>query len=127
LKRGKQITSVVFPPKGDHAAVTFDVNLHSVSSTIGEVDNRGRWRRPHVRNEPEQWVTMVWPGKTHGARLQVRGAGALNETIADPATSVYSDCLMLPTYGPGEQGGARKGLRRSWPPGPSTRPAMARR
>ena len=119
LKRGKEITSVVFPPKADRAAVTFDVNLHSVSSTIGEVTIEVDGISHTYRNEPEQWVTVVWPGKgTHGARLQVRGAGALNETIARPGDFGLFRLLDAAEVRPGRAGGRAEGtptLVATWP------------
>jgi type VI secretion system protein ImpL len=36
------------------------------------------------RNEPQQWTTITWPGKSHGAKLKVKGAGGLSEEINRP-------------------------------------------
>jgi type VI secretion system protein ImpL len=119
MKRGKEITSVIFPPKADRAAVTFDVNLHSVSATIGEVTIEIEGVSHTYRNEPEQWITMVWPGKgAHGARLQVRGAGALNETIARPGDFGLFRLLDAAEVRPGRAGGRAEGsptLVATWP------------
>ncbi len=49
-----------------------------VSEVILEIDGQKRL----YRNEKEFWNPMVWPGpKPTGARIQVRGAGGLDEEI----------------------------------------------
>ena len=74
MKRGDEFKTTLFPPKTDHAAVVFDVNIHSVNPTIGQVTFEVDGASHTYRNEPEQWLTVTWPGKTpHGARLRVRG------------------------------------------------------
>ena len=109
LKRGAQITSAVFPPRSDGAAVVFEVNLHSVSAAIGEVTFEVDGVSHTYRNEPEQWVRVSWPGTTaHGARLQVRGAGGLAETIARPGDWGLFRLLDGATLEPGHAGGARE-------------------
>ncbi len=85
LKRGAAITDALYAPKAADAAVAFDVNLHSVSSTIAEVTFEIDGVAHTYKNEPEQWIHMTWPGKSaHGARLRVRGAGGVDEEIARP-------------------------------------------
>ena len=110
LKRGEQITNVFFPPKGDGAAVVFDVNLHSVSPSIGEVTLVVDGVAHTYRNEPEQWIRVTWPGPgAHGAQLQVRGAGGLSETIARPGDWGLFRLLDGATVEPGRAGGNREG------------------
>ena len=49
-----------------------------VSEVILEIDGQKRL----YRNEKEVWNPMIWPGpKPTGARIQVRGAGGLDEEI----------------------------------------------
>ena len=84
LKRGAEITDVLYAPKADQPLVAFDVNLHSVSPTIAEVTLEIDGVSHTYKNEPEQWVRITWPGKTHGARLRVRGASGLDEEISRP-------------------------------------------
>src|SRR5262249_42830914 len=49
-----------------------------VSEVIFEIDGQKRL----YRSEKEFWQTFVWPGqKPTGARIQVRGAGGLDEEI----------------------------------------------
>ncbi|MCL2725583.1 MAG: type VI secretion system membrane subunit TssM [Polyangiaceae bacterium] len=85
LKRGADFTDALFAPKADHAAVEFDVNLHSVSPTISQVTFEVDGVSHTYKNEPEEWTHMVWPSKDqHGARLRVRGSGGLDEEIVRP-------------------------------------------
>ena len=110
LKRGRQITDVLFAPKSDHAAVTFDVNLHSVSSTVGEVTFEVDGASRTYRNEPEEWLTVSWPGKSpHGARLRVRGAGGMNEEIKRPGDFGLFRLLDAADVKPGRAGGRPEG------------------
>ncbi len=111
LKRGEQITSVIFPPKGDHAAVVFDVNLHSVSSSIGELTFEVDGIEHTYRNEPEQWLTITWPGKSpRGARIEVRGTGGLSETIQRPGDFGLFRLLEDADVQPGRAGGTAGGV-----------------
>ena len=111
LKRGEELTNVLFPPKTDHAAVTFDVNLHSVSSTIAEVTFEVDGVSHTYRNEPEQWLTVTWPGKSpRGARLRVRGAGGLDEEIARPGDFGLFRMLDAADVKPGRAGGRADGV-----------------
>jgi type VI secretion system protein ImpL len=119
LRRGDQITTVLFPPKSDHAVVAFEVNIHSVSPLVGEVTVTVDGVSHSYRNEPEQWVRIAWPGQgTHGAQLQVRGAGGLNETIARPGDWGLFRLLDGATIQPGRAGGQQDGtptLVATWP------------
>ena len=84
LKRGSEISTTVFPPKSETPAVVFDVNLHSVNAAVSEVTFEVDGVSQTYRNEPQQWLTITWPGKSHGARLKVKGAGGLSEDINRP-------------------------------------------
>jgi type VI secretion system protein ImpL len=111
LKRGQEFTTVLFAPKSDHAAVVFDVNLHSVSPTIGEVTFEVDGASHTYRNEPQQWLTITWPGKSpHGARLRVRGAGGLDEEIARPGDFGLYRLLDAADVKPGRAGGRADGV-----------------
>ena len=110
LKRGQEFETTLFPPKTDHAAVVFDVNLHSVSPTIGEVTFEVDGVSHSYRNEPEQWLTITWPGKNpHGARLRVRGAGGLDEEITQPGDFGLFRLIDAATIKPGRAGGRADG------------------
>ncbi len=110
LKRGAQITKVLFAPKADHAAVGFAVNLHSVSSTIGEVTFEVDGVVHTYRNEPEEWLAITWPGKVpHGARLRVRGTGGMNEEINRPGDFGLFRLLDSADVTPGRAGGRGDG------------------
>jgi type VI secretion system protein ImpL len=95
---------MLFAPKSDRPAVVFEVNVHSVSPTIAEVtfDVEGESRK--YRNEPEQWLRVTWPGKTHGAWLRVRGAGGLDEVIARPGDFGLFRLLDAADIKPGHAG-----------------------
>ena len=110
LKRGRQITDVLFAPKTDHAAVVFDLNLHGVSPTIGEVTFEVDGVSHVYRNEPEEWLTITWPGKTpHGARLRVRGTGGMSEDIKRPGDFGLFRLLDAADLKPGRAGGRSDG------------------
>ena len=84
LKRGYDVSAAVFPPKSETPSVTFDVNLHSVGAAVSEVTFEVDGVSQTYRNEPQQWLTITWPGKAHGAKLKVKGAGGLSEEINRP-------------------------------------------
>ncbi len=110
LKRGQEFTTALFPPKLGQAAVTFDVNLHSVSAAIAEVTFEVDGAAHTYRNEPEQWLTVTWPGKSpHGARLRVRGSGGLNEEISRPGDFGLFRLLDAAEVKPGKAGGKADG------------------
>jgi type VI secretion system protein ImpL len=110
LKKGQEFTTTLFPPKADHAAVVFDVNLHSVSPTIGQVTFEVDGASHTYRNEPEQWITITWPGKTpHGARLRVRGASGLDEEVNRPGDFGLFRLLDAADVKPGRAGGRADG------------------
>jgi type VI secretion system protein ImpL len=111
LKRGDEFKTTLFPPKTDHAAVVFDVNIHSVSPTIGQVTFEVDGASHTYRNEPEQWLTVTWPGKTpHGARLRVRGSGGLDEEVSRPGDFGLFRLIDNATIKPGRAGGRADGV-----------------
>ncbi|MDF2695815.1 MAG: uncharacterized protein K0S65_4198, partial [Labilithrix sp.] len=110
LKRGAEITEMLFPPKSDQAAIVFDVNVHSVSPTIAEVTFEVDGVSRTYKNEPEQWLRIQWPGKTqHGARLRVRGASGLDEEISRPGDFGLFRLLDAAEVSPGKAGGRAEG------------------
>jgi type VI secretion system protein ImpL len=110
LRRGADFTNVLFPPKSDHAVVSFDVNVHSVSPSIAQITFEVDGASHTYRNEPEQWLTITWPGKgQHGARLRVRGAGGLDEEISRPGDFGLFRLLDLADVKPGRAGGLQDG------------------
>jgi type VI secretion system protein ImpL len=111
LKRGQDFTTTLYPPKTDHPSVVFDVNLHSVSPSIGEVTFEVDGVSHTYRNEPEEWLTVTWPGKTpHGARLRVKGAGGLDEEIARPGDFGLFRLIDAAQVKPGRAGGRADGV-----------------
>ena len=110
LKRGAEIAEVLYAPKVEQAAVVFDVNLHSVSSTIAEVTFEVDGVSHTYKNEPEQWIRIAWPGKTaHGARLRVRGANGLDEEISRPGDFGLFRLLDAAEVAPGKAAGRVEG------------------
>jgi type VI secretion system protein ImpL len=110
LRRGADFTTVLFPPKSDHAAVSFDLNVHSVSPSIAQITFEVDGASRTYRNEPEQWLTVQWPGKgQHGARLRVKGAGGLDEEISRPGDFGLFRLLDLAEVKPGRAGGKADG------------------
>lgn len=111
LKRGAEITDVLYPSK-DQAVVTFDVNLHSVSSTIAEVTLEIDGVSHTYKNEPEEWVRVSWPGKSaHGARLRVRGASGLDEELSRPGDFGLFRLLDAADVVPGKAAGRSEGTQ----------------
>ncbi len=111
LKRGDEFKTTLFPPKSDHASVVFDVNLHSVSPSIGQVTFEVDGASHTYRNEPEQWLTVTWPGKSpHGARLKVKGAGGLEEEMTRAGDFGLFRLLDMAEVKPGRAGGRADGV-----------------
>jgi type VI secretion system protein ImpL len=83
LKRADEITDAVWPEGAAEPSVDFFINLTTVSPIVSEVifEIDGDIRR--YRNEKEFQTAFTWPGKgkSKGARIQVRGAGGLDEEI----------------------------------------------
>jgi type VI secretion system protein ImpL len=87
LHRADEITEALFPSDGGEGSgekpkVEFQVNLKTVSPIVSEVTLEVDGQKRLYRNEKEFWNPMTWPGpKPTGARIQVRGAGGLDEEI----------------------------------------------
>ena len=91
LHRADEITEALWPPSentgkddesGGKPRVEFQVNLKTVSPIVSDVVLEIDGQKRVYRNEKEFWNPMVWPGpKKTGARIQVRGAGGLDEEI----------------------------------------------
>ncbi len=83
LKRAHEITDALWPTgKGEDPEVSFLVNLKTVSPIVSDVILEIDGQVRQYRNEKEFWHTFKWPGgDERGARIQVRGAGGLDEEI----------------------------------------------
>ena len=83
LKRADEITEALWPEGGEEKPkVEFQVNLKTVSPIVSEVVFELDGQKRVYKNEKEFWNPMTWPGpKPLGARIQVRGAGGLDEEI----------------------------------------------
>jgi type VI secretion system protein ImpL len=84
LKRADEITDALFPGgvSSDKPKVEFQINLKTVSPIVSEVILEIDGQKRVYRNEKEFWAPMTWPGPTPtGARIEVRGAGGLDEEI----------------------------------------------
>ena len=82
LRRADEITDALFAGGGDKPKVDFKINLKTVSPIVSEVIFEVDGQQRLYRNEKEFYHTFAWPGKTPtGARIQVRGAGGLDEEI----------------------------------------------
>jgi len=82
LKRADEITDALFPEGEEKPKVEFQINVKTVSPIVSEVIFELDGQKRLYRNEKEFWNPMVWPGpKPLGARIQVRGAGGLDEEI----------------------------------------------
>lgn len=85
LRRSAKITDASFggaDPK--LPAVTFEVNLHSVSTDVSEVTIEVDGVSRTYTNTPEEWLAVQWPAKdakSRGAKVKVRGFSGLNEEI----------------------------------------------
>ena len=89
LHRADEITEALFPDAssggegaGEKPKVEFQVNVKTVSPIVSDVIFEVDGQKRVYRNEKEFWSPMTWPGpKPTGARIQVRGAGGLDEEI----------------------------------------------
>jgi type VI secretion system protein ImpL len=87
LKRADEITESLWGEgadgeKAEKPKVEFQVNLKTVSPIVSEVIFEVDGQKRLYRNEKELWNPMTWPGpKGTGARIQVRGAGGLDEEM----------------------------------------------
>ncbi len=92
LKRADEITEALWPNyKGDEPEVKFQINLKTVSPIISDVIFEVDGQKRNYRNEKEFWYEFKWPGdEVRGARIQVRGAGGLDEEIVrDGAWGIF--------------------------------------
>lgn len=81
LRRASEITDAIFGG-GAEPKVVFHINMKTVSPIVSEVLFEVDGQKRLYRNEKEFWHTFKWPGETpSGARIQVRGAGGLDEEI----------------------------------------------
>jgi type VI secretion system protein ImpL len=83
LKRADEITDAMWGGGVDEPKVVFNINLKTVSPIVSEVVFELDGQRRLYRNEKEFWYQFTWPGeKPTGARIQVRGAGGLDEELS---------------------------------------------
>jgi type VI secretion system protein ImpL len=80
LGHAQEITDAVLGA-GPDAAVPFTLKMQSVGPNVSEVTFRVDGQASVYRNEPERWLSSLWPGKgtPHGAVLLVKGAGFTDE------------------------------------------------
>jgi type VI secretion system protein ImpL len=84
LERGAKIAHAVFPAKSPTPNLKFEVNLHSVSPDVAEVQIEIDGTAKTYKNTPERWLTTEWPAKeakSKGARVRIRGYSGLDEQI----------------------------------------------
>jgi type VI secretion system protein ImpL len=84
LERGSKITNGAFPTKGAPPSMKFEVNLHSVSPDVAEIQLEIDGATKTYKNTPEQWLAAEWPAKeakSRGAKVRVRGYSGLDEQI----------------------------------------------
>ena len=83
LKRADEITDALWPGRtGEEPNVVFLINLKTVSPVVSDVIFEVDGQTRKYRNEKEYWYQFKWPGTdARGARIQVRGAGGLDEEI----------------------------------------------
>lgn len=84
LRRSAKITDATFSGDPKLPAVTFEVNLHSVSSDVSEVTIEVDGVSRTYTNTPEEWLAVQWPAKdakARGAKVKVRGFSGLKEEI----------------------------------------------
>jgi type VI secretion system protein ImpL len=82
LKRADEITDALFSDGGEKPKVDFQINLKTVSPIVSDVIFEVDGQRKLYRNEKEFWQSFSWPGpKPLGAKIQVRGAGGLDEEM----------------------------------------------
>jgi type VI secretion system protein ImpL len=83
LERADEITDALWPAGAtDRPEVQFQINLKTVSPIVSHVVFEVDGQRREYKNEKEFFYRFNWPGKeAPGARIQVRGAGGLDEEI----------------------------------------------
>jgi type VI secretion system protein ImpL len=81
LRKADEITDALFAGN-EKPQVVFHINMKTVSPIVSEVIFEIDGQKRLYRNEKEMWQTFNWPGETPtGAKLQVRGAGGLDEEL----------------------------------------------
>jgi type VI secretion system protein ImpL len=86
LERSSEITDALFGQgaKEGEAGIKFRINLTTVSPIVSEIEFELDGQKRLYRNEKEFWYDFQWPGPEAalaGAKITIRGAGGLNETI----------------------------------------------
>jgi len=84
LERGAKIARAVFPGKSAQPSLKFEVNLHSVSPDVAEIQIDIDGVSKTYKNTPERWLVTEWPAKeakSRGARVRIRGYSGLEEQI----------------------------------------------
>ena len=82
LRRADEISDALFAQGTDKPKVIFKINLKTVSPIVSEVIFELDGTKRLYRNEKEFWHDFEWPGKDpSGAKIQVRGAGGLDEEL----------------------------------------------
>ena len=84
LRRAQKITDATFGADPKMPAVSFEVNLHSVSSDVSEVAIEIDGAIHTYTNTPEEWTAVQWPAKdakVRGARVRVRGFNGQSEEL----------------------------------------------
>lgn len=84
LKRAHKVTDATFGADPKAPAVSFELNLHSVSPDISEVTIEIDGVSKTYTNTPEEWVSLAWPAKdakVRGAKIRVRGISGMSEEI----------------------------------------------
>jgi type VI secretion system protein ImpL len=80
LNISQQITDALFGT-AQEPSVPFSVKFESVSADVSEISLIVDGKPATYRNEPERWLSVLWPGTEtpRGAVLRVRGAGFTDE------------------------------------------------
>jgi len=82
LKRSHEITDAIWPKGAVAPQVDFFINLKTVSPIVSTVELVIDGQERIYKNEKEFWHKFKWPGAGEkGARMTVRGAGGLEESI----------------------------------------------
>ncbi|MEM9191859.1 MAG: type VI secretion system membrane subunit TssM [Myxococcota bacterium] len=96
LNESWRITSSMFPSGATEPRVDFEVRIKPAPSIARQVLSVGG-RSIDYYNAPEAWTRMSWPGEDPpaGARLEVRGATGLEETITPTGDWGFFQLLAL--------------------------------
>ena len=69
-----KIARAVFPGKSAQPSLKFEVNLHSVSADVAEIQIDIDGVSKTYKNTPERWLVTEWPAKeakSRGARVRI--------------------------------------------------------